>query len=594
MGNIKLLDEAVSNRIAAGEVIENPASVVKELAENAIDANATSITIELAGSGFSSIRVTDNGEGMDESDVLLAFERHATSKIQTVKDLLNIRTLGFRGEALSSIAAVSETEIKTKFKTSDTGTVARISGGKDLSIRSVGLPDGTTVIVKNLFFNTPVRRKFLKTPARETALVTDLVSRLILAHPEISFKYISNGNTVFHTPGDGDVKTAVFCVYGREILEHLVPVSSEDRDVSVSGYTGLPEFAYKNRIRQSFFVNQRYVRSRQLSEYVQSAYRDRLVKGLFPFCLLHIRIPAGLVDVNVHPNKLRIRFTDEPRMRSLVQKAVADALKRKGFVNELRMPPEDKTSSAPEKTEKQESQIDFFTGFSQLKAEKEHLKQQTAVSADESKPEMPETSEPAVEAAPGSWISDYTVVGTAFDTYLLLEQEEKLLIVDQHAAHERLLYDRIFRETKAGRLAAQRLLSPEIIRLSEADKLLLMENIELLTELGFDIQEFGLFEFKVSGVPYYYDAPDVNGLIDDLLGELKESIRDDIMLRKEKIARMACRKAIKAGAKLSRTEIDTLMRSFARGDSIPTCPHGRPIFCVLKKSQIEKNFRRIV
>lgn len=615
---IHVLDELTINKIAAGEVVENPAAVIKELAENSIDARSSAITIEIESGGIKKIRVTDNGTGIENGEVQLAFMRHATSKITDAKDLSSIASLGFRGEALASIAAVSMVHIATKTKNAEMGSETNLEGGKVVSTKAAGLPNGTTITVKNLFFNTPARLKFLKSPAQETAAVTDNIARLILSHPDISFKYICNGEIVFHSPGSGDLKDAMFCVYGRDLMHKIVKVDYTYEDIHVYGYIGLPQFAFKNRRNQVFIVNGRVVRAQNMSHYVHEAYSQRLLKGHFPFILLYMDLAYGFTDVNVHPNKLTIRFKDERKIQYILGEAVNDALAGKPVIGIIqpsseRTPSETKKESAAvlenkktEKTDYEEpaknsllsaaQQADFFQVIKPvekklngddglfydvmqaLQNKEEHITTDKSIEAEE-KLELK---------------TPYRVLGQLFQSYILIECTDKLLLIDQHAAHERNLYDSAVKAYMKGESLSMPLLVPEIIHVSHAEKVLIDANMPIFAQIGFELEEFGQLEYKVSAVPYLFNQTDIEGILDDMMGELKSGIKEKPLLRTQNMIKAACKKAVKANRGLSPKEIDSIVNAYVQSATMPTCPHGRPIITVITKSEIEKGFKRIV
>ncbi len=615
MGEIRKLEKSVYDKIAAGEVVERPVSVVKELVENSIDAGSSAVSVGIEGGGIRSMAVTDNGSGIRAEDVSLAFEKHATSKITSVHDLERIHTQGFRGEALSSIAAVSAVEMKTKRRDEETGTRIRVSGGRTDEAVSAGLPDGTSVTVSNLFFNVPARLKFLKGEAQEAALVSDLISRYILCYPEISFHYASQGKSVYHSPGDGDLRHAIYSVYG-DILDTICYVSTEVNDIRVSGFVSRPGTSMKGGRSGSVFVNRRYVRNASFASTVRSAYGETMVKGESPFYLLNIDLPASAVDVNVHPNKLQVRFKDAGAVEYAIKEAVAQAcMQIRGSVQL----PEEKKPEAPQprarvamQTSADVIQTELFSGFkpavlreTEMPAAKPYPEpEQRArdtqpevpmpeVRQDESAivltapvPEPPSTVEPEALPSPVG----YRLIGSFADTYVLAEQGENLLIIDQHAAHERLLYERF----KSGAAPlSQPLLVPRVLTMSHEQKNLIEQNAELLASIGFDIEPFGALQFKVSAVPSM--ASDVSA--EELIGEALDEIRkggSDVVMRREAVIRAACRSAVKAGDRLSERELASIVESFLATNVIPTCPHGRPVISVLSKKSLEKSFKRVI
>ncbi len=604
MGEIRRLPKNVSDKIAAGEVVERPLSVVKELIENAIDAGSSAISISITGGGVKQLCVTDNGKGIDAEDAELAFEKHATSKISTENDLYFINTQGFRGEALSSIAAVSVVDMKTKRREAELGTQIRVSGGRMDGISPAGLPDGTSVTVSNLFYNVPARLKFLKSDQQEAAYVSDLVSRYILAFPEISFHYTSQGKTIYHSPGNGDLKDAIYCVYGAALMDNIVYVSDEANDNKVEGYVSRPGAVMKNKQKGSLFVNRRFVRSSALGDMVKSAYGTTLVKGESPFYALNIMLPPGSVDVNVHPNKLQVRFRDNAAVEYVIKEAVSQASNeiRGSVMIDMPAQPEKPRSSVEMQAPKEVFQTALFSGFGGAALKETITAQPThetyiyeaprevddSLNSEDVAIDMPESqyeSVPAIDEPQG-----FRLIGCFSDTYVLVEQGDDLLIIDQHAAHERLLYDK-FINTQSS--ASQPLLIPSVLTVSHAQKLLIDDNLSVFQSLGFDIEPFGTLEYKVSAVPMVVSGVSVTELINDVLGEISEN-RGKEVLKRELIIRASCRSAVKAGDKLSQAELLSVAQSFLNTGVTPTCPHGRPVITVITKKQIEKSFKRVL
>lgn len=604
MGEIKLLPKNISDKIAAGEVVERPASVIKELVENSIDAKASAISVSISGGGVKEIVVTDNGVGISSNDVNLAFEKHATSKIFTLNDLEYISTQGFRGEALSSIAAVSVTEMKTKRRAEEAGTHTRVSGGRIDYINPAGLPDGTSVTVSNLFYNVPARRKFLKSDAQEAAVVSDLMSRFILAFPEISFHYTSEGKTIYHSSGNGDLKSAIYCVYGSQITDTIVYVEHEFNDIKVWGFVSKPGTIMKSRRGGSVFVNRRYVRNTALQDMIKSAYGETLVKGETPFYALNIELPLSAVDVNVHPNKLQVRFKDSAAVEYVIKEAVSKACTEiKGTVIvEIKEP---EKSTGVEMHMPEGVQTEFFSGFtrqalspqkpvaevSSLKVQESDFPRQANVYEEEDsisyEPAPSQNSE--TEPDPVITAAAYRLIGSFGYTYALVEQGDDLLIIDQHAAHERLMYEAF----KKGVVPlSQRLLAPSVINVSHEQKNIIDENIEAFASAGFDIEPFGALEYKISAVPSVASVTSVPELVNDAINEIQSA--GDFVLKRESIIRAACRSAVKAGDKLNNIELQSLIDSFLVTGIIPTCPHGRPVISVISKKQIEKSFKRVI
>ena len=594
---IKILDKSVSNKIAAGEVVERPVSVVKELVENSIDAGASAVSIDISEGGIKSIGITDNGSGIAADEVKIAFEKHATSKITTIRDLGHIVTQGFRGEALSSIAAVSVTDLRTKTHDEETGTHIRISGGRMDFCNPAGLPEGTSITVSNLFFNVPARRKFLKKPGQEAAYISDLISRYILSFPEISFHYKSSGRTIYHSPGSADLKEAIYCVYGGDVLDSIAYVDEAYGGIRVWGYAARPGTSMRSKNTGSIFVNRRYVRNRLLFDMVKNAYGQTLVKGDFPFFALNIELPASLVDVNVHPNKLQVRFSDSAAVEHVISEAVSSACGKIYGSISLETP---KQNSEPArkvemKTPQTFVQEDLFSGFERSVMKEEHGLNEAIEEAGaytpwepqntpQSNEEAQQTEQKMPQVPQTSQIADYRVIGSFANTYILVEQSENLLLIDQHAAHERLLFEKFAAEEQT---ASQRLLIPKVIKLSHEQMNIIDENIDVFRQLGFDMEPFGALEYKLSALPSLIKEAGAEQLILDVLSDVNHPV-----LRRDDLIRTACRRAVKANDRLSDAELSSLVGSFLETDVIPTCPHGRPIITVLSKKQIEKSFKR--
>ena len=594
---IRILDKSVSNKIAAGEVVERPVSVVKELVENSIDAGASAVSINITEGGIKSITIADNGSGIPSEEVALAFEKHATSKITSISDLGHIITQGFRGEALSSIAAVSVADLKTKTEDEDTGTHIRISGGRLDFCKPAGLPGGTSITINNLFFNVPARRKFLKKPPQEAAYISDLISRYILSFPEISFHYRSNDKTIFHSPGTGDLKEAIYCVYGSDVMDSIAYVDESFGGIHVHGYVARPGTSMRGKNAGSVFVNRRYVRNRILFDMIKSAYGQTLIKGDSPFFALNIALPASAVDVNVHPNKLQVRFSDNAAIEHVVKEAVSSACG--DIYGRVKFSaPAASSSESIEKVEMQTTnkfvQEDLFSGFSRSVLKEEQSTEESSEDEQRYNYVPQDNIEKAdslhimtssdVKKTPT--IAGYRVIGSFANTYILVEQAENLLMIDQHAAHERLLYEKFISSKET---ASQRLMLPKVIKLSHEQINIIEENIDVFKQLGFDLEPFGALEYKLAAVPSLLKETDANELVLDVLSDIKSPI-----LNKEDLIRAACRRAVKAKDKLSDTELKSLVDSFLTTDIIPTCPHGRPIITVLSKKQIEKSFKRII
>lgn len=650
MGKIQLLNETITGRIAAGEVVERPASIVKELVENSVDAQATAISIHVEEGGIREIRVSDNGTGIEPEDMPLTIAKHATSKIYTLADLEAIHSMGFRGEALSSIAAVSMLTIRSRAQSHDAGMELYSRGGKVEYIREAGLPEGTSILVDNLFFNTPARLKFLKKPGAEAAAITDIVSRLILAYPEVSFRYSCNGKTLLHSPGNGDLMGAVLCVYGMEYKERLLPVDFTVNNIRVSGYIGSPNWTYKTQKAGSFYINGRYVKSAALQNAVSRSYGERLMKGNYPFYVLHIDMDRSEVDVNVHPNKLTVHFSDENAVEYAVNNAVLDGLgifrrtpvlqipEKKEYPAEAAeekrepaklgqselqksieeimnlagnlprpecAPKEVKDSAvsapAPEAMQNALWEKDYAVGFlggreKEDENAEEHQRPMETVLPPETE-ETPEDGQGEAPAAPLiTQIVHYKILGSAFLSYIIVESGDTLYFIDQHAAHERLLYEKLLAQ-ETERHISQRLLVGEIFHATHEERELIEENIDLIRSIGLEIRPSGedIFTYEIQAVPQILGDVSPRMVMEDVLHSLMERPGEqDIPIRLGKIAKGACKRAIKAGQNLPEAEIERLLREIREQGIIPNCPHGRPIAVALSKADLEKGFKRRV
>ncbi|MGI5899878.1 MAG: DNA mismatch repair endonuclease MutL [Christensenellales bacterium] len=612
---IKILDENTANRIAAGEVVERPASIVKELVENALDAGSTAVTVDIIGGGIEQIRVTDNGSGIPAADVRLAFERHATSKIASGDRLTDIGTLGFRGEALPSIAAVSKVTLTTKTKNDEIGVRISVEGGAVMDISQAGCPQGTTIIVKDLFYNTPARRKFLKRPQTEGGIINDMLASLALSRPEISIRFSMGAKTVFQTPGDGNLQSALYTVFGQSTAKDMMPVEGNSGYVKVGGYVGGGALARGNRQNEIFFVNGRTVRSTPLSQGLEAAMKERVMIGRFPICALNIIVPPEMVDVNCHPSKTEVRFSDEAYVRQAVYDVVFESVTEQFNLKNAA------AAFIPERAPQEKPQVFDFSQTTQQKTEvpemdsvdlgikppaKPMMLRDSAYSMPHAQPQgFPGMMEfPRTEAAkelsqeeikePGAVLPHYDIIGQVFSTYLLLRSGERLLIIDQHAAHERLRYDELMRRFEGG-VYSQKLLVARIFDVTISDKAKIMDNIGALSKAGFEVDEFGVSTVRVSAVPVILGEPSISGFFSefvDRLGELS-SIREPERKR-ERIIQMACKSAIKAGDSLAREEIEALLKTLFESGSPPHCPHGRPIIIEITKRELERRFGRIV
>lgn len=706
MSNIHVLDQITIDKIAAGEVIERPASVVKELVENAIDAGSGSVTVEIKEGGISYMRIADNGCGIARDDVQNAFLRHSTSKIRAAEDLEHIASLGFRGEALSSIAAVSQVEMITKTKEQLLGTRYQIAGGKEEGLEDTGASDGTTFLIRQLFYNVPARRKFLKTPITEASHVGDLMTRLALSHPEISFQFINNGQSRLHTSGNGNLKDVIYHVYGREITANLIPLEYKNNGLSLSGYIGAPLISRGNRNFENYFINGRYVKSNIIYRAIEDAYKDFSMQHKFPFTVFHITIDGEHVDVNVHPTKMELRFNNQQEVYNTLYEAIDSALHGRELIpkvtlDEPKVPraevvpvtkekqnfrttgssvsfastagnmtkqaaqsemwagvqtPVKQKSKIPPKEERNldyfmeqmkkrvtsyhqqnssaevKSRSDIFKPERQADRIREAVSQYKATARDAKKqefpkktdvtPEIPGTAKTTTEKTTANEQgidikanekpeqmdlfedrfldkerkADYTLIGQIFDTYWLVQFENSLYIIDQHAAHERVLYERTLREMKNREFTSQMISPPIILNLTMQEAELLRQYMDRFTRIGFEFEEFGQDSFAVRSVPdNLFSIAKKNLLlemIDHLSDELNRNQPSDLI--DEKIASMSCKAAVKGNMSLSAAEVDTLIGELLLLDNPYHCPHGRPTIISMTKRELEKKFKRIV
>lgn len=636
MARIELLSEETIDKIAAGEVIERPSSVVKELIENAIDAGARAVTVEIKDGGISLIRVTDDGEGIEKSQVKSAFFRHATSKLHDASELMSIGTLGFRGEALSSIAAVAQVELITKTKDSLTGIRYVIEGAVEKEFQEVGVPKGTTVLVKNLFFNTPVRRKFLKSPTTEGSYINELCERMALSKPDIAFQFIQNGQVKFHTSGNGNLQELVYRIFGKDIAKETIPVSQKGKDISIYGILGKPAIARANRNFENYFVNGRYIKSSLVAKAVEEGYANHLMQHKFPFFILNIEVSPELVDVNVHPTKMDVRFSNGEYFYDYIASSVSAMLRMQELIPEVAFdePKKQQTVSesiqkAPEPFEK--ARLQDMEGTMSLKEEdaeyRTTLKKEQPAAFMNPNPSVLGIikdsiqtlnlgssssnvikSENVVYATPPEQMSlfdtpflskeaekEYEIIGQLFDTYWLISYDEKLLIMDQHAAHEKVKYERLVKRFKEKNIETQTLNPPIIVSLSAKEQVVLEEYKEYFEGLGFGIEDFGSNEIAVRNVPldlYGQNAREMFlSLLDELCSEVPKGKQELIY---EKMASMACKAAVKGNNRLSIEEVKTLLKEMMALDNPYNCPHGRPTIISMTKYELEKKFKRIV
>lgn len=618
MPNIAILNQETIDKIAAGEVVERPCSVVKELVENAIDAGSTAITVEIKEGGISFIRITDNGCGIERDQVAVAFYRHSTSKIRSAEDLLTVKSLGFRGEALSSISAVARVELITKTYDELTGTRYVIEGSKELSNEEIGAPDGTTFIVKDLFYNVPARRKFLKTAQTEGSYISDMVEKLALSHPDISFKFINNNQTKLHTSGNGNRKDIIYHIFGREISSSLLEVKHECEYFKVEGFIGKPVITRGNRNYENYFINGRYVKSNILSRAIEEAYKSFLMQHQYPFTVLYFTFFSEL-DVNVHPTKMELRFDNNNEIYVELCDTIYAILSRKEMIPEV---PVDSTPAPkkivheykepiPEPFEKRRinevraAESRSVYGQSVTSAVKDY-------SAIEPAAKTPETStayEPA-QAVTGTQqtLGDYdkvfltesakkqfSIIGQLFKTYWLIEFEDKLYIIDQHAAHEKVLYEKTMARLANKDFTSQRISPPIVMTLDARESEMLEKYRPQIEQFGYEVEHFGGKEYMISAIPDNLFNIDMKDLFIEMLDDFSNSTgRQTPDIITEKVASMSCKAAVKGNDKLTLPEINKLIDDLLSLDNPYNCPHGRPTIISMSKYEIEKKFKRIV
>ena len=703
--SITLLDQNTINKIAAGEVVERPSSVVKELVENAIDAGATAITVEIKEGGISFIRVTDNGSGINKDEIEIAFKRHATSKIKSIEDLMAVSSLGFRGEALASISAVSQVELITKTKDSITGTRYISEGGQKMSNEDIGAPDGTTFIVRNLFFNTPVRRKFLKSAATEAGYINSLMQYLALSHPDISFRFINNNQNKLHTSGNMKLKDIIYNVYGRDITANLYEVNSSANNIKIEGYIGKPFVNRGNRTYENYYINGRYIKSGIINRAIEAGYKGFIMPHNYPFTVLHFTINPKIIDVNVHPTKMELRFSDNEYVYNFVYDTILSTLKGKELVAKVEadgqvmqhirkdMLDEGEKDKKPENipnvnndgqqniesavqsdtvknienvkndssvqttvnkivdagmsegqpagsdNDKVVRNIDNVIGNkaeicpsssavtlvpeSTYKEQQENRNEVQTTLTPATKTRLPEPFEvkrseamvkddekkyqAEVKAKPEQMSmfkdklldednkNNYRIIGQLFDTYWLIEFEDRFYMMDQHAAHEKVLYERMMKKIKEHHIDTQMIMPPIILTLNMNEEEVLKRNMPVFTKMGYEIEEFGGNEYKVTGIPAGFPKLDYRQMLMDLIdGLMREGRMSDMDILTEKVASMSCKAAIKGNNKISYEQAKELMNELMKADNPYNCPHGRPTLIVMSKYDIEKKFKRIV
>lgn len=681
MPHIQVLDQITIDKIAAGEVIERPASIVKELVENSIDSGATSVTVEIKDGGIDFIRVTDNGCGIAHEEVRSAFLRHSTSKIRNVEDLMHISSLGFRGEALSSIAAVTRTELITKEEDKELGTKYVIEGGKEVSLEETGAPNGTTFLVHQLFYNVPARRKFLKTPMTEAGHVQDLLIHLALSHPEVAFLFKNNNQEKLRTSGNGKLKDVIYHVYGREIAANILEMDYEKDGLRITGYLGKPIITRGNRNFENFFVNGRYVKSPMISKSLEDAYKDFTMQHKFPFAVLHFHVDGETIDVNVHPTKMELRFQRQQEVYGTVYEGVHRRLLEPELIQKAEVPdpvaerpaaggskkespfllrpraagsnraegnaspPSNPADAAPQPEVRDE---EYFIRKMKERVTAYHERMSSAEVADRKDIYRPEKqaekirdavryadtptdrTPPALEEIPAKEKvfqaepsaqkeeekeqkprqmdlfeenflkrdvrAEYKLIGQVFDTYWLVQFQDSLYIIDQHAAHERVLYERTLKGMKTREFTSQYLSPPIVLTLSMQEARLLEENMDRFTRIGFEIEPFGPEEYAVRAVPDNLFSIAKKELLMEMLDDLADGLSTSMTpeLIDEKVASMSCKAAVKGNNRLSAQEVDALIGELLTLDNPYHCPHGRPTIIAMTKRELEKKFKRIV
>ena len=657
MPKIQVLDKQVAELIAAGEVVDRPSSVIKELVENAVDAGASIITVEIRRGGITFMRVTDNGCGISPEDVPTAFLRHATSKVAQQDDLNSISTLGFRGEALASISAVSHVEVLTRVPGALSGVRYTGGGSEDFTLEEAGCPEGTTILVRDLFYNTPARMKFLKKDSTEGNSVAGILDKLALSHPEISFRFIRDGKEQLHTPGDGKLSSTIYAVYGRDFSSTLIPVNYELGHVKVEGFISAPSSSRPNRTMQNFFINGRFIRSRTAMAALEEAYKGSIMVGKFPACVLHMKLSFGAVDVNVHPAKLEVRFVNERPIFDAVYHGVKSALHAgdKPKVMELKRPVVSPYAPAPEKQEQLRMEMPRKTAVVQqpvtrpvqappapapsrqapvLLRDSEAPKQKPAFtgfleeildrepqpeikpepvrkleSVREERPPLPEVPPPEpvkeeetplpveekpVQELPAAPLREFhsRIIGEAFGTYLMVEYSaDELMFIDKHAAHERLLYERLKRENAGGE--AQTLLEPITVTLDKEEYTAVLDHVDDFAKAGFEVEDFGSGTVLVRSAPLLLDGGDAAEAVMEIAGYLA-SLKNRMTTEHLDWVyhNVACRAAMKAGDSISRQEMISLAEELEQNPEVRYCPHGRPVYILLRRQDIERQFGR--
>ena len=658
MAIINELDKNTIDQIAAGEVVERPSSVVKELVENSIDCGATAITVEIKGGGIDMIRVTDNGSGIEKSQIRKAFKRHATSKLKSIDDLYTIHSLGFRGEALSSISSVAQVDLITKTEDELVGTRYCINGGEEAAFEDIGAPRGTTLIVRNLFYNTPARKKFLKTAQTEASYIGDVMEHLALDNPTISFRFINNKDDKFSTSGNGDLKEIIYRIYGRDISVSLIPIKATEGSMTLEGYLGEPVLNRSNRNFEIFFVNGRYIKDKVMSKALEEGYKEYLMMHKFPFAVLHLRMDPADVDVNVHPAKLEVRFNNQVKLHEFIRQSVESVLKNHEMIPDALLSEKDDKIEAKKEaqiensdkemikepvSEKEKEKEKAPEPFETLRFEEHKISSDTPIYAkgvkekpvkiedsnksavwtrifgdsDGSIAEKNENPSPiiksenaiVVEKKPVQLdlfeekvltrenVKDYEILGQLFGTYWIIAYKDKMLLVDQHAAHEKVNYERMIKRFKSGEMLSQMVNPPVIVALTSAEEELFLNYRQYFEKLGFNIENFGGREYAMRAIPVdLFGCESEKDMFIQILDELSHETNLDRTpdVINYKIASMACKASVKGNTKMSALEMEALLDELLTLDNPYNCPHGRPTIISMTKYEIDKKFKRVV
>ncbi len=656
MAIINELDKNTIDQIAAGEVVERPSSVVKELVENSIDCGATAITVEIKGGGIDMIRVTDNGSGIEKSQIRKAFKRHATSKLKSIDDLYTIHSLGFRGEALSSISSVAQVDLITKTEEELVGTRYCINGGEEAAFEDIGAPKGTTLIVRNLFYNTPARKKFLKTAQTEASYIGDVMEHLALDNPTISFHFINNKDDKFSTSGNGDLKEIIYRIYGRDISVSLIPIKATEGSMTLEGYLGEPVLNRSNRNFEIFFVNGRYIKDKVMSKALEEGYKEYLMMHKFPFAVLHLRMNPADVDVNVHPAKLEVRFNNQVKLHEFIRQSVESVLKNHEMIPDALLSEKEDKIEARKEAEAKEPDNEIVKEpvsekekekapepFETLRFEEHKISSDTPIYAkgvkekpvkiedsnksavwtrifgdsDGSIAEKNEHPSPiiksenaiVVEKKPVQLdlfeekvltrenVKDYEILGQLFGTYWIIAYKDKMLLVDQHAAHEKVNYERMIKRFKSGEMLSQMVNPPVIVALTSAEEELFLNYRQYFEKLGFNIENFGGREYAMRAIPVdLFGCESEKDMFIQILDELSHETNLDRTpdVINYKIASMACKASVKGNTKMSVLEMEALLDELLTLDNPYNCPHGRPTIISMTKYEIDKKFKRVV